>query len=218
MRWMLAAGAGCIWRHCATHRTGCRIRRISQTMPGLCWGIRGAAIARSRLPDRRRYHSVQHCGGRRGLSRSRMARRLAASIVLRRPACHRSVIASVPIVLAPPATGHFSPSTCPAGLAPVGHFSVAAPIFLCLPPHGWRFRVLDLEPVLDATGAVMRAEALRYDALATECAGFAEYDRAFILEMVIEGLIRQSSSMSGRRQNLRPNLVPFREHSGLVNV
>jgi len=33
----------------------------------------------------------------------------------------------------------------------------------------------------------MRAEPLRHDALAAKFAGFAEYDRAFILEMVVDG-------------------------------
>ena len=46
-----------------------------------------------------------------------------------------------------------------------------------LPFHGRRHRVLDLEPMVDAAGPIVRAEALRDDPLAAERAGVLEDDR-----------------------------------------
>ena len=61
-----------------------------------------------------------------------------------------------------------------------------APILLGLSLYGRRGRVLDLEPVVDPTGAIGRAEALRHDAFATERAGVLENGRAVALVMLIE--------------------------------
>ena len=61
--------------------------------------------------------------------------------------------------------GYSSQCSSPSGSA------LAAPIFLRLAPHRRRRRILDLEPVIDAAGAVGRTEALRDDPLAAEGAG-----------------------------------------------
>ena len=52
-----------------------------------------------------------------------------------------------------------------------GRSSCPAPIFFGLTPHRRRCRILDLEPVIDPSRAVRRAEPLRDDAFATKRAG-----------------------------------------------
>jgi hypothetical protein len=51
--------------------------------------------------------------------------------------------------------------------------------------YRWRGRVLDLEPVIDAVGAIKRSKSLRDDAFAAERARMAEDDRAVASEMLI---------------------------------
>jgi hypothetical protein len=74
--------------------------------------------------------------------------------------CHRGVIAPVPIVPAPPATGHFSPKQL-ARLASRRSGFLSAPIFFNLPPHRRRHRVLDLDPLPRPAGSVERPKAFR---------------------------------------------------------
>jgi hypothetical protein len=63
---------------------------------------------------------------------------------------------------------------------------LAAPILLRLAHHRWRFRVLDLDPMRRPSRAIRRAKALAYDPLATELASLPEYNRAVLLEMLVE--------------------------------
>jgi hypothetical protein len=65
--------------------------------------------------------------------------------------------------------------------------SFGAPIFFRLTPHGGCDRILDLEPVIDAARTVRRTEAFRDNAFAAEGAGVLEDDRAFAVEMPVEG-------------------------------
>ena len=55
---------------------------------------------------------------------------------------------------------------------------VAPPILLGFAPHCGRCRVLDLQPVLRATGTVERTQPLRHDVLAAELAGLPVDDIA----------------------------------------
>jgi hypothetical protein len=63
----------------------------------------------------------------------------------------------------------------------------AVPVLFRLAPDRGRCRVLDLQPVIDPTGAVGRAEALRHDALAAERAGVLEEHRAVAEVMTLLG-------------------------------
>src|SRR5215510_10756593 len=65
--------------------------------------------------------------------------------------------------------------------------SLTAPLLLDLTLHCRCGRVLDLEPMVDAAGAIRRAEPLRHDALATESAGVFEDSRSIASEMLVEG-------------------------------
>ena len=66
----------------------------------------------------------------------------------------------------------------------VGH---RAPILLRLPPDRRRGRVLELEPVRRAAGAVARAEPLGDDALAAELAGVLEHRQpAVVLQVLVQ--------------------------------
>jgi hypothetical protein len=60
------------------------------------------------------------------------------------------------------------------------------PILFGLAPHGWRSRVLDFEPVIDAPGAIRWAEPLRHNAFAAELAGLPEDDRTVALVVLID--------------------------------
>ncbi len=62
----------------------------------------------------------------------------------------------------------------------------ASPILLRLTLHRWRIRVFGLHPMRRAARAIWRAEPLRHDSLATELASLAEYNRAVLLEMLIQ--------------------------------
>src|SRR5215469_9823912 len=59
--------------------------------------------------------------------------------------------------------------------------SLTAPLLFDLTLHCRRRRVLDLEPMVDAAGAIRRAESLRHDALATERTGVLKDNRAIPL-------------------------------------
>jgi len=71
---------------------------------------------------------------------------------------------------------------------------LSAPILLGLSLHRWRFRVLELQPVLRAAGAVTRAETLRHDALATEFAGVPKYALAIMSKVLDEPQPRKASA------------------------
>ena len=60
-------------------------------------------------------------------------------------------------------------------------------LFFGLAPHGRRRRVLDREPVVDASRPIVRTEPLRHDAFAAERRGVLEDDPAVALEMLVEG-------------------------------
>ena len=64
---------------------------------------------------------------------------------------------------------------------------LTAPIFFRLTLHCRRRRVLDLEPVVDASRPIVRTEPLRHDAFAAERTGVLEDDPAVDLEMLVEG-------------------------------
>src|SRR5262249_5984313 len=77
--------------------------------------------------------------------------------------------------------------TCVISGTPPARPSLGSPILFGLAFYRWRGRVLDLEPVIDAAGAIMRSEPLRDDALAAERARMAEDARAVAVEVLIEG-------------------------------
>src|SRR5262245_38343114 len=60
------------------------------------------------------------------------------------------------------------------------------PIFLSLPLHGWRVRVLHFEPVRRAAGTVGGILALRDDAFQAKLAGMGEDGRAVAFHMFVE--------------------------------
>jgi len=60
------------------------------------------------------------------------------------------------------------------------------PVFLSLPPHGWRVRVLALDPVRRAPGTIAGIAALRNNAFEPKFASVLEYERAILIEMLIE--------------------------------
>ncbi len=65
--------------------------------------------------------------------------------------------------------------------------SLTAPILFRFALHRRRRRVLDLEPVIDPSRAVQRAEPLRHDALAAETASVLVDDRTVALIMLVQG-------------------------------
>jgi hypothetical protein len=77
------------------------------------------------------------------------------------------------------------------------------------PSNGRAIRVLDLEPITGRTGAVGRAEALRYDALQAHHAGLPEYQFAHGVGVLVE-------SYSGRRAGQQPRqaILALAERSG----
>jgi len=64
--------------------------------------------------------------------------------------------------------------------------ALTPPIFLGLASHRRCRRVLDLEPIANAAGAILRAQPLRHDPLAAERASVVEDDCAIASEMLIE--------------------------------
>ena len=64
--------------------------------------------------------------------------------------------------------------------------SPISPIFFCLPLHRRRFRVLHLQPIGRAAGAIGRTDALRDDAFEAELTGVAEDDVAGLSDMFVE--------------------------------
>jgi hypothetical protein len=75
--------------------------------------------------------------------------------------------------------------TCVISAMPPARPSLGSPILFGLALYRWRGRVLDLEPVIDAVGAIKRSKSLRDDAFAAERARMAEDDRAVASEMLI---------------------------------
>ena len=65
--------------------------------------------------------------------------------------------------------------------------------------HRRRIRVLELEPVAGATGALARAQPLRHDAFEPHLAGVLEHDVAAMREMRIELHPRQRSPQAALR-------------------
>src|SRR5262249_9740789 len=61
-----------------------------------------------------------------------------------------------------------------------------SPLFLGLALHCWRFRVLELQPVLRPAGAVARAKPLRDDTLKAHLAGVGEDGWAVAFHVFIE--------------------------------
>jgi transposase len=90
--------------------------------------------------------------------------------------------------------GHSSQCSSPSRSA------LAAPIFLRLAPHGRRRGILDLEPVIDAAGAVGGAEALRDDAFAAQGTGVPEDNLTVAVEVPVEGdpVIRAAKEIGQR--------------------
>jgi tetratricopeptide (TPR) repeat protein len=61
-----------------------------------------------------------------------------------------------------------------------------SPILLCFALHGWRRRIICLDPVTRAAGAVARVFAFRHDALAAKQTGVLEHEWTFLFEHGIE--------------------------------
>jgi hypothetical protein len=70
-------------------------------------------------------------------------------------------------------------------VASVSSAFIAAPILFRLTPDGRRLRVLELEPVRRAAGAIARAQALRDDTLAAKRAGVLENRQHAIVRQVL---------------------------------
>jgi hypothetical protein len=62
-----------------------------------------------------------------------------------------------------------------------------SPIFLQLALNGRRRRIFDLKPIVNAAGAIGRAEAFGDDTLASQGAGVLKDDGAVAIEMFVEG-------------------------------
>ena len=98
----------------------------------------------------------------------------------------------------------------------------STPLFLRLAPHRGRCRILDLESLPGAAGAVSRAEPLRHDALAAELAGLAIDDRAGADVMLVErdAGVRLTQQLSQHslalfdRQSAHLLVVKFRQIEG----
>src|SRR4029078_9573347 len=65
--------------------------------------------------------------------------------------------------------------------------SPCTPILFRLAPHCWRRRVINLEPVVDSSGAVRRTAPLRHDALTAERAVVLVDGRPGAVLVLIEG-------------------------------
>src|SRR5215471_8880718 len=77
-----------------------------------------------------------------------------------------------------------------------------APIFLCLALHRWRFRVLELQPILRSAGAVARAEPLRDDAFEAHLTGVPEYALAIVGEVLVQAQARKAPTQQARERRL----------------
>ncbi len=105
-----------------------------------------------------------------------------------------------------------------------------APILLRLAPHRLARRVLALEPVGRAAGAVGRGLALRHDALQAHLAGMREHGRAVGLDMLVEPHAGRGLGQDGGQRGLAhlkrfaPQVVAVQldqvegveEHAGVV--
>src|SRR5262249_49481469 len=77
-------------------------------------------------------------------------------------------------------------------LSPVSPVASPSPIFLRFPPHRFTRRVLHLEPIRRAAGAIRRALALRDDAFKTHFASVGEDARAVAFDMLVEAQAKAS--------------------------
>src|SRR5262249_1744085 len=75
-----------------------------------------------------------------------------------------------------------SPCKVPSSSAP----ALLPPPLLRLALHRWRFRVLELQPILRSAGSVARPEPLRHDALEAYLAGVPEYALAIVGEVLVQ--------------------------------
>src|SRR5258705_12265039 len=76
------------------------------------------------------------------------------------------------------------------------------PILARLALHCWRVRVLELEPIRRAPGAVGRAEPLRYDAFEAHLAGVPEYALAIVGEVLVQTQPRKAPTQQARERRL----------------
>jgi hypothetical protein len=65
-------------------------------------------------------------------------------------------------------------------------FAHSAPVLFRLALHGWRSRILDLDPIVRSAEPIGRAEPLRHDAFTSELTSMMEQDQAFDVEMFVE--------------------------------
>jgi hypothetical protein len=72
----------------------------------------------------------------------------------------------------------------------------------CLALYCWRFRILELQPVLRPTGAVARAEPLQHDALEAHLAGVPEYALAIEGEVLVQTQPRKAPTQQARERRL----------------
>lgn len=79
---------------------------------------------------------------------------------------------------------------------------LAAPILVRLTPNRRCRRVLDLEPMVDSTGAVRRTQPLRDDVLAAEGAGMFEEDCASTVVVLVEGDTLMGAAQKPRQGRL----------------
>src|SRR5262245_12580265 len=63
---------------------------------------------------------------------------------------------------------------------------LSAPVLFLFALHSWCRRILALDPVTRATGAVGRAKALRHDTFEPKLAGVAEDDIAGLINVLVE--------------------------------
>ena len=82
-----------------------------------------------------------------------------------------------------PAQRRWHRTTCSSAARPPG----VSPIFLQLALNGRRRRIFDLKPIVNAAGAIGRAEAFGDDTLASQGAGVLKDDGAVAIEMFVEG-------------------------------
>src|SRR5215472_10073137 len=78
----------------------------------------------------------------------------------------------------------------------------SAPLFLRLPFHRRRFRVLELQPILRSAGSVARPEPLRDDAFESHLAGVPEYALAVVGEVLVQTQPRKAPTQQARQRRL----------------
>src|SRR6516164_7002068 len=105
----------------------------------------------------------------------------------------------------PPVHRNLRRSTGPKGERPMrasGSGASPTPVLFRLAFHRWRFRVLELEPILRPAGAVARAEPLRHDAFEAHLARVPEYALAIVGEVPLQTQPRKAPTQQARERRL----------------